>query len=174
MRHWITQIIVLLILSTMAGVAVNALRPDGISFIGRWPSRTGDGSGPVVPPSAQPGDAPFVTLNEAVVKYQSPGIIFIDARSPEDFAAGHIVRSINIPYDFLDDSWEQVINGLDRAAEYVIYCSGGECESSLLLSRHLSGRGFNRLSVFFGGWQEWIDNRLPVTTPEGVSEVAGS
>lgn len=166
MKNWVIQIILLLAVSTLAAVAVNGVRTDGISLIGNWPSRTSGDSLPLVPPSAAEGDPPFITLDDAVAKYQNPDIIFIDARSPEDFAAGRIVRAVNIPYDYLDDQWMQVIDALDPAKEYVAYCSGGECESSLFLARILKDKGFQRLAVFYGGWQEWVDNRLPVTGPE--------
>jgi rhodanese-related sulfurtransferase len=82
---------------------------------------------------------------------------------PEDFDAGHIHRAINIPYDNLDDHWNAFIDSLDKNREYVIYCSGGECEASLSLARIMKKRGYQKLSVFFGGWQEWLDNKLPVT-----------
>lgn len=167
MKHWLIQIVLLLAVSVLAGVVINAVRPDGISLIGNWPSHTSGGSGPVIPPSAVEGDPPFVTLDDAVAKYQTPEVVFIDARSPEDFAAGHIVRSMNIPYDYLDDHWMQVIDSLDATREYVTYCSGEECEASLFLGRILKDKGFERLSIFYGGWQEWVDNRLPVTAPEG-------
>ncbi|MDD4051920.1 MAG: rhodanese-like domain-containing protein [candidate division Zixibacteria bacterium] len=174
MKNWMVQIIVLLAVSTFAGVVLNAVRPDGISVVGNWPSRTSGDTAAIVPPSAIEGDPPFITLDDAVAKYQTPEVIFVDARSPEDFAYGHIVRAVNIPYDYLDDNWMGVIDSLDLQKEYVIYCSGGECEASLFLGRLLKDKGFGRLWVFYGGWQEWLDNRLPVTTPETSGGESGS
>jgi rhodanese-related sulfurtransferase len=174
MKNWLMQIVVLLAVSLMAAVVINGVRGDGISVVGNWPSRTAGDSLPITPPSAIEGDPPFATLDDAVAKYQTPGVIFIDARSPEDFAAGHVVRSINIPYDYLDDNWMRMIDSLNVTKEYVIYCSGGECEASLFLGRILKDKGFKELAVFYGGWQEWLDNHLPVTEPETVSGERGS
>jgi rhodanese-related sulfurtransferase len=174
MKNWMVQIIVLLAVSTVAGVVGNAVRSDGISVVGNWPTRTSGDSAAIVPPSAVEGDPPFITLDDAVAKYQTPGVIFIDARSPEDFAYGHIVRAVNIPYDYLDDNWLRVIDSLDLQKEYVIYCSGGECEASLFLGRLLRDKGFGRLAVFYGGWQEWLDNHLPVTRAETAAGESGS
>ncbi len=163
MKNWFLQVIVILIFSAVAALVLNASRPGGIAIKGNWPSRTASGEEPIKPPSAQEGDPPFVTLDDAVAKYQSPDMIFIDSRDPEDYKYGHIVKAINIPFDYLDETWEAVIDILNRDRGYVIYCSGDECESSLFLGRYLYDLGFQHVFIFFGGWQEWGDNNLPVT-----------
>jgi rhodanese-related sulfurtransferase len=167
MRNWLVQIIVILILSTGIALAINAARGGGVSVIGDWPSGTRDDAGPIIPPSAEPGDPQFITLEDAVAKYQSPDIIFIDSRDPEDYEYGHIKRAINIPFDYIDDAWDAYIDSLDHSRGYVVYCSGGECETSLYLGRYLFGRGFKNLTVFYGGWQEWVDNNLPIVKGNG-------
>ncbi len=168
LKNWIVQLVVILVLSTLTALVVNAARDKGIALIGNWPSRTATGEGPITPPSAEEGDPPFITLDDAVAKFQSPDIIFIDARDPEDYEYGRIERAINIPFDYLDDYWEGVIDSLDREDVYVIYCSGTECESSLHLGRYLiTDKGFSNIFVFFGGWQEWIDNNMPIMTNDG-------
>jgi len=171
MRHWITQVIVLMVISTVLALAVNAIRDNGIGLVGKWPSGF-SGKDPVVPPSAGEGDPPFVTRDGAAALYQSGKVIFVDARPLEDYALAHIARSVNIPYDYLDENWERVIDSLDHDREYVIYCSGDECESSLLLGRHLKDRGFSHLFVFYGGWREWQESGLPVSSgqPGGAEE----
>ncbi len=162
MRNWVIQGLIIILTAGVAAIGSNSLRSQGIALVGNWPSRTSSGEGPITPPSAQPGDPPFVTLDDAASKYQIPEITFIDARLPEDFAAGHIKRAINIPFDALDDNWFRVIDSLDKMGKYVIYCSGGECEASLFLGRIFKERGFTNIAIFFGGWQEWIDNKLPI------------
>jgi len=164
-RNWLTQIVAILAISTGLALLVNAARPGGISLIGRWPTHMSDKDGPVQPPSAQEGDPPFITLEEAATKYQSPDVIFIDARSTEDYAYGHISRAINIPFDYLDARLEASIDSLDRRNGYVVYCGGDECETSLFLGRYMTGLGFPNVSIFFGGWREWETNGLPVTKP---------
>lgn len=166
MRSWIVQSLIIILLAGVIALATNGIRSQGIALVGNWPARTASGEGPITPPSAQPGDPPFITLDDAAAKYQIPGVIFIDARLPEDYAAGHIERAVNIPFDALDESWFAVIDSLNKTAPYVIYCSGGECESSLFLGRIMQERGFSEITVFFGGWQEWVDNQLPVTGGE--------
>jgi rhodanese-related sulfurtransferase len=166
-RHWVVQAVIIIVFSAAVALGINAVRNDGIALLGNWPSRTSSGEGPVTPPSAQPGDLPFIKLDDAAAKFQSPEIGFIDARLPEDYADGHIVRAVNIPFDNLDDSWNKVIDSLDHNREYVVYCSGEECEASLFLGRLLSQRGFAHIAIFFGGWTEWQDNGLPISRGEG-------
>ncbi len=173
MKNWFLQIIVILIIATVAGLAVNAARSGGLALVGNWPSSTSHGEGPVVPPSAQPGDPPFITLEDAVTMFQSKDIIFIDARPTEDYDYGHINGAINIPYDYLDDTWYAFIDSLDHSRAYVVYCGGSECEASLNLGRYMSDQGFKHINVFFGGWSEWLDNKLTITGPEAESEGEG-
>ncbi|MCK5126519.1 MAG: rhodanese-like domain-containing protein [candidate division Zixibacteria bacterium] len=168
MKNWFIQLILILLLSTLAALAVNFGRDGGIALIGNWPSRTAAGEQAEIPPSAQEDDPHFITLDDAVAMYQLPSVIFIDARDPEDYAFGYIHRSINIPFDYLDESWEAIIEKLDKESEYVIYCSGTECESSLFLGRYLKELGFSHLYVFYGGWSEWQANNLPVTANEDL------
>lgn len=162
MKNWIIQISLILLLSAVLAVGLNSIRSDGISLIGNWPSRTAEAGEMIIPPSAEEGDPSFISLDEAVAFYQSSEIIFIDARDPEDYEYAHIKRSVNIPFDYLDDHWEQVIAGMDKRAQYVIYCSGSECESSLFLGRYLRAEGFANIYVFYGGWGEWEVNNLPI------------
>jgi rhodanese-related sulfurtransferase len=162
MKNWLTQLILILLISTIASLAVNSGRGGGIAIIGDWPTGMDNGEEPVKPPSAEEGDPPFITLEDAAAKYQSPDIIFIDSRSPEDFEYGHVKGAINIPFDYLDESWDEIIDSMDRSRGYVVYCSGGECETSLHLGRYLYDLGFPNVSVFFGGWSEWESNNLPI------------
>lgn len=173
MKNWIVQVIAILVVSTIIALAVNSARGGGISIIGNWPSRTAADDGPVVPPSAQPGDPPFVTLEDAVAMYQSPDILFIDSRDPEDYRLSHVKKAINIPFDYIDETWDAYIDSLDPAYGYVVYCSGGECETSLYLGRYLNERGLLNIYVFYGGWQEWEANGLPIVQGESFEMEGG-
>jgi len=87
--------------------------------------------------------------------------VFIDARDPEDYESGHIHNAINIPYDYYED-YEDVINGLDDAAIYVIYCSGDECSLSIDLADYLyNEKLFDKVLIFEGGWPEWQEAGYP-------------
>ena len=47
----------------------------------------------------------------------------------------------------------------------VIYCSGGDCLSSLGLAKLLVDLGIKEVRVFLGGWSEWKQAGLPEDKP---------
>ena len=97
----------------------------------------------------------MVDLEFAKYHFDVRSAIFIDARDPEDYDAGHIHNAINIPYDYYED-YEDVINELDDDGIYIIYCSGGECSLSIDLADYLyNEKLIDKLLIFEGGWPEW-------------------
>ncbi|UCD17667.1 MAG: hypothetical protein JSV44_01840 [Candidatus Zixiibacteriota bacterium] len=156
----IRQAILLLLLAIVLSAASTGILSDRIPYVGNWPSLAGSNS-VIVPPSAVEGDPPFISLDEAAAKYQSPNVIFIDARYPEDYDYGHIKDAINLPYEELEYFWADVTAGMPKSKEYVIYCSGDECESSLFLGREMLYEGYSDVLVFYGGWREWERAGLP-------------
>lgn len=99
-----------------------------------------------------------INLNEARRIFDAGQGIFIDARPPWAYEAGHIPGAINYPIgtanqeDFHEQmaSWstEQII---------VVYCAGEGCKTSILLARNFRDkRGFSKARAFVGGWPTWI------------------
>ena len=87
--------------------------------------------------------------------------VFIDARDSEDYDEGHIQNSINIPFDYYED-YEDVIDSLDTATLYVIYCSGDECSLSMDLADYfINELVFEKVLIFEGGWPQWRDAGYP-------------
>ena len=55
-------------------------------------------------------------------KAKEPGVLLLDARSADAFAAGHIEGAVNLPFtDFTPESLAAVIGGKDRPI--LIYCN---------------------------------------------------
>lgn len=161
----IKSLIVILIGSAI-GLTFNAVSPRGIALIGNWsPQITSDSL--VVPYGYEEDiDPPAISLDYAMMKFQSRKTIFLDARYPEDFKAGRIKGAINLPYEESEEYAPQVLPRLPKEEEIIAYCDGTECESSLLLARELRELGYKNIKVFFGGWQEWLKAGLPVETGE--------
>jgi len=156
----IKQAVIIIVFSSLLAVAVNLASSNRIPFKGNWPSIISTDS-VAVPPSAAEGDPEFITLDEAAAKYQSDKTIFIDARDPEDYAYGHISGSINIPYDYIDD-YMDMLRAIPKDRDVIIYCSGTECELSLFLGRDMQYEGYEKIFVFYGGWREWQNAKLPI------------
>ena len=48
----------------------------------------------------------------------------IDVRSPQEFAAGHLVGAVNIPYDQILSRIDS-LEGLEKSSELLLYCLSG-------------------------------------------------
>ena len=103
----------------------------------------------------------MVNLEFSKYHFDAGSVIFIDARDPSDYETGHIQNAINIPYDYYED-YEDVMDGLDDAGVYIIYCSGDECSLSIDLADYLyTEKLIDKLLVFEGGWPEWKEAGYP-------------
>ena len=151
--------------AVLSGFAVNVASPNRIAWVGTWPS-TYSSDSTAIPPSYEETDPPILRLDEAIAKYQSPEVVFLDARDEMDFEYGHIPRAINFPFDYYDDFAPDVLPGLDPKTDIVTYCGGVDCELSLYLARQLVNEGYESVSIFFGGYTAWEESGLPLA-PEG-------
>ena len=103
----------------------------------------------------------MVNLEFSKYHFDAGSAIFIDARDPSDYETGHIKNAINIPYDYYED-YEDVMDGLDDAGIYIIYCSGDECSLSIDLADYLyTEKLIDKLLIFEGGWPEWREAGYP-------------
>ncbi len=116
----------------------------------------------VVPHSYQEDDPPAISLENAMMRFQSQETMFLDARLPEDYKSGHIKGAINFPWEEFEEYSPQVLPKLSFEDEIITYCDGTECETSLLLARELRDMGYKNVKTFFGGWYEWQKAGLPL------------
>ncbi|MGB2990790.1 MAG: rhodanese-like domain-containing protein [Candidatus Zixiibacteriota bacterium] len=156
----------IILIGSAMGLIYNAVSPGGIALKGNWsPKITSDSL--VVPYGYEEDvDPPAISLDYAMMKFQSKNTVFLDARYPEDFKAGHIKGAVNLPYEESEEYAPQVLPKLPQKEEIIAYCDGTECEESLLLARELRELGYEDIKVFFGGWQEWQQAGLPIETGE--------
>ena len=55
------------------------------------------------------------------IKKERDDIVIIDVRTKEEYLEGHVVNSINIPYDLIDEN----IN-IDKSKKIQVYCKSGK------------------------------------------------
>ncbi|HEX9107125.1 MAG TPA: rhodanese-like domain-containing protein, partial [Longimicrobiales bacterium] len=77
-----------------------------------------------------------------------PGAVYVDVRTPAEFAAGHVTGALNIPYDQMPQRWQE-LDSL-RAKPVVLYCRSGHRAGIAL--EELKTHGFT--SVVNGGGLE--------------------
>lgn len=66
------------------------------------------------------------------------GVVWVDVRSAEEFATGHVAGAINIPHDQMAARWGELVAYRDRPV--ALYCRSGR-RSGLAL-QVLRARGF--------------------------------
>ena len=103
-----------------------------------------------------------IDLKTARQKFQETGPLFIDARSREEYRAGHIPGAINIPVEELESFEIDLIN-LDPSQPFVCYCSDSECDLALEAGLWLQDHGFSNIYYFPEGWNVWVEEGNPVS-----------
>ncbi|MGQ9672409.1 MAG: rhodanese-like domain-containing protein [Candidatus Aminicenantales bacterium] len=116
----------------------------------------------------------FIAGGEAQDLWGSGRALFIDSRTHRDYAAGHVPGALSIPLDELKmgssrrveetegRSLHQFLLSYPPDTILVVYCEGGDCQTSIALARLIHGLGFKDIRVFDGGWAEWSALGLPV------------
>ncbi|HET9278433.1 MAG TPA: metalloregulator ArsR/SmtB family transcription factor [Flavitalea sp.] len=92
-----------------------------------------------------------VRLDDLLSRMKSSNIILLDVRPEQEFNAGHIPNSINIPIDQLLGR----IGELKKSRRYVAYCRGPFCVFADDAVQLLTQKGFkaNRLEEGYPDWK---------------------
>jgi rhodanese-related sulfurtransferase len=120
-------------------------------------------------PQVQELDRPVQIGIDALKRlYDAGAVVVVDAREPEEYAAGHIAGAINLPFDEVSVEPER-LEGLDPGGRPIAaYCGGGTCEVSLSLAWDLLAVGHTRVVVYVGGYAEWAAAGHPVRTGDAA------
>ena len=144
------QALILVLLGVGMGLAANQISPRGISLI--------------TPPEQAPAAGEFIALDQAKQLWHRGAAVFLDAREPADYAAGHIGNALNLPAQSFAQHFGEVAPILTPDAELVLYCDGKECELSHRLAQSLRQQGYANLHILSNGWTAWRQARLPTTS----------
>jgi rhodanese-related sulfurtransferase len=162
------QEIALILVGGLLGVAVNGVAPWAIPWsvqprvVASAPDSLLTSRAVVDASQAEPLS---ITLAQAKLLHDQQRAIFVDSRPPYEYKDGSIPGAVNIPYDEVE-FYTVEIDRLPRDSTIAIYCSGGECDLSILLGDHLAARGFANIRIFFGGWTQWEAAGYEVSRPE--------
>jgi rhodanese-related sulfurtransferase len=106
----------------------------------------------------------LITLAEGEDLWRAGTAVFLDARNAGEYEAGHVPGARGVPAAAAGPALSRDLRELPREGLVVVYCEGGECQSSLLLARKLEAEGFKDVRVMTGGWEEWVKAGLPAET----------
>ena len=107
--------------------------------------------------SAERNDAADVSPQEALALAEQ-GTLFLDVRSPEEYASGHVPGAVNIPYDEVSARISEIESR--RGDPVVVYCEKGPRASKA--SATLAGAGFSSVRSLAGHMAAWRASGLPV------------
>ena len=112
-------------------------------------------------------DAPAPTTQTAPTAVVEPATVldaiadgakFIDVRTPEEFAAGHLRGAVNV--DVSEPDFVERIADLDETASYVVYCASGNRAGTAITT--LRDQGFEDV-INGGGYEDLAALGLPTT-----------
>jgi rhodanese-related sulfurtransferase len=156
----VLKAVVILLAGSGVGLAYNALSASGIPL--RTPGN--------LTPSEHVNWSLYLEgiragLSDAKAAFDSGSVIFLDARIPRVYAAGHIPGAVNLTPHDLSRGDRQKLEGVPRDARIITYCGGAKCQASVRLAHLLTnGLGFTKVRTFFDGWGAWVGAGYPVTT----------
>ncbi|CAM6008463.1 unnamed protein product [Sphagnum balticum] len=117
------------------------------------------------------GPSPIRTVPVQVAhELINAGHHYLDVRTPEEYAAGHVEGSINIPYmvkmgpgmiknvKFV----EEVSQEFDKDDEIVVACQSGR--RSMMAVTELRAVNFSGVTDMGGGYSAWKESGLPLQT----------
>ncbi|QNE73296.1 metalloregulator ArsR/SmtB family transcription factor [Streptomyces finlayi] len=102
-------------------------------------------------------DAEELDREGLLARAQAGGVVILDVRPAEEYAAGHIPGALSIPVDELTER----ITELPDDAEVVAYCRGAYCVFAYDAVRLLHARGRKAVRLT-DGMLEWRLAELPV------------
>lgn len=101
-----------------------------------------------------------ISLPQAYRLFERGQAIFIDARCPRDYEAGHIKGALNVPYESFSDS-VNVLQDLTKDQLIIIYSDVEKYPLSTRLARELTRKGYRKVKVLGGGWAQWRQAHYP-------------
>jgi len=160
------EMIILFAISIVVSFGGNAINPVGIPLFGQWSPDEGSvhAGGPCKPDSNEISDIDMMDL------YLSSGALFVDARSVEDYKAGHIPRAFNLPLGQANDDIYEFMDKYPLNTKIITYCTGVKCHDSHELAEILSDYNYSDVTVYAKGFDEWKEKGRPVEIlqPEGT------
>jgi len=105
-----------------------------------------------------------IPLEEVEALFFARMALFLDARPPDQYAAGHIQGALSLPWDAFAETFPRVMASVPRETTIVTYCDGETCGLSKDLAFALLQEGYFNVRVLVNGWTLWQQNNMPVET----------
>lgn len=162
-KQHLYEITAIILVSIIIGLVYNFTQPRPISLIYQKKeiAKLGDdelfGGKDTMPKADDLSniDDKTVTYEQMLKIINSDDFIIIDARSADYFNINKIGNAINIfPYDDETVVMNKIFD-LPQDKKIVVYCDGGNCDSSHKIAEILLNFGYDNTYIYSGGWDEW-------------------
>ncbi len=150
----------IILVAAILGLAVNQVRSDRLALVGDW--------SPQAQLTTDSGDTLMIPLEEAEALFHAKAAVFLDARSRDFYAEGHIQGALHLPPEELDLRMAEVLADLPLETAFIAYCDGETCNLSKDLAFALMERGYVNVRVLVNGWTLWKESGLPVVAEPAV------
>ena len=152
--------------------ACYALRLSAVALLGTAALALVSGVPTPTPPEGAvascqaPGDAAtdeilFISQENARELAHAPGVAFVDCRSEDEFAAGHVTGSLHAE-PASASAPAPLVHALAGASTVITYCDADQqCERSLRVASMLQKAGVRDVRVLEGGMPGWLAHGFP-------------
>ncbi|MDD4341873.1 MAG: rhodanese-like domain-containing protein [Kiritimatiellae bacterium] len=146
----ISDAMVLLAMAVLLGTVANFVRPQAtrLPWVSDWDRH--------IETLAFRAGIPVTFLNGAQTRVGDPATAIIDARLPDEFAAGHLPRAWSLPVADVEQRLVDYVSQLTPETPILVYCGGSECDDALELAKKLREFGFEDVTLYPGGIAEWV------------------
>jgi len=184
------QVLIIIIVSIVLGLTVNAINPKGIQMIldkniyaldtanqkktlDGYINNPYDTNSNKVHNNALSGKMnkegyidPESITGELAKNLYDLNALFVDARTKAEYDSLHIKGAINISYEeFVIKPFSEkrdIMKKYNKDGLIVVYCKGDKCEVSIDLAYDFARLGFTSVSIYRGGMKEWKEKGHPV------------
>ncbi|MBL8990319.1 MAG: hypothetical protein JNJ48_01930 [Phycisphaerae bacterium] len=100
-------------------------------------------------------------------------LLLLDARSPKDYAGGHLPTARNYAWERIGDTPQTMDPRLERFKFKVVYGNDRGSATARALTKRMIQAGYKNVRMYLGGLEEWTRAGLPVEKspgPAGASQ----
>ncbi len=164
MKNVTKEIFWIVLLSALFGLIYNFFAESPLPMTRKKMSKDAIEDSVLFQPNAEAGSdylKKTVTYSQVEKLLEKPDVLFIDARSPQQYAEGHIDDAINA-FPLSDDKMEYLdkLNQLPRDKIIIVYCEGFDCDLSDMVAKDLHEFGYKQSFLYEGGWEDWNEKRF--------------
>lgn len=161
MKRTLLEILIIVVIASLIGIVFNFLVDNPLPLVKAPADKNAVPDTTLLSKSFEANDATLeksITFEQMKKATADDRFIIIDARSPEAYGKSHIGNAINIFPEYEKDKEQEYVASIFQIPEgkiIIVYCDGGTCDLSVMLSKELMRFGFKRIFIYHGGWEEW-------------------